>query len=190
MSDILEVIRSRYEELTPDEWDIISEQDWEDIGGGYFAGTNGDIIGPGKKGMGLLLHPTSLPGSNQHEYVSLKGAWHNGKKVYVHRIIAEAFLPNQENKPLARHLNDDPHDNRLQNLAWGDSKDNNDDMWRNGHGYSVPVISTDQNGVEECFESIDSAAKANGVTKGAVVMACRGKTHVCNGKRWRYANKI
>lgn len=56
------------------------------------------------------------------------------RKGYVHRLLAEAFLPNPDNLPVVRHLNDDKRDNRLENLAWGEQQDNVNDMIKNsGH---------------------------------------------------------
>lgn len=49
----------------------------------------------------------------------------------LHRMIAEAFIPNTENLPLVRHLNDVKADNHVRNLAWGTQADNNADAWRN-----------------------------------------------------------
>lgn len=63
----------------------------------------------------------------------------NGKSKlwFVHRLMAIAFLPNPNNLPLVRHLNDIPDDNRIANLAWGTQFDNMHDMIRNsGHFYS------------------------------------------------------
>lgn len=49
-----------------------------------------------------------------------------GKYVYgyLHRLVAMAYIPNPNNYPIVRHLNDNPLDNRLANLAWGTQKDN------------------------------------------------------------------
>lgn len=50
----------------------------------------------------------------------------------VHRLVALAFLPNPENHPIVRHLNDVPNDNRVSNLAWGTYSENQIDRVRNG----------------------------------------------------------
>jgi hypothetical protein len=60
---------------------------------------------------------------------------HSGRSVAVliHRALAEAFIPNTDGLPVVRHLNDNPTDNRLENLAWGTPRDNAADCVRNGH---------------------------------------------------------
>lgn len=52
---------------------------------------------------------------------------------YAHRLIAKAFIDNPNNYPIVRHLNDDPSNNDIENLAWGTQKDNHDDAVLNGH---------------------------------------------------------
>ena len=42
-----------------------------------------------------------------------------------------AYIPNPNNYPIVRHLNDNPLDNRLANLAWGTQKDNVKDSIKN-----------------------------------------------------------
>lgn len=61
----------------------------------------------------------------------------NLKEVYLHRLLAQTFIPNPDNLPLVRHLNDIKDDNRLENLAWGTQLDNQKDSVRNGTAYSL-----------------------------------------------------
>jgi hypothetical protein len=45
----------------------------------------------------------------------------------VHRLVAEAFIPNPNNLPSVLHLDDNPSNNNVDNLRWGTHKDNMND---------------------------------------------------------------
>lgn len=56
----------------------------------------------------------------------------NKKKYNVHRLVAEAFIPNVNNKPFINHINNNPSDNRVENLEWCTAKENISHCIKNG----------------------------------------------------------
>lgn len=48
----------------------------------------------------------------------------NSKNYRIHRLVAEAYLPNPNNYPEVHHINSIRTDNRIENLAWVSKEDN------------------------------------------------------------------
>lgn len=70
---------------------------------------------------------------NKIGHIGLSMRSPNGKnRKYIHQSMAEAFIPNPNNLPLVRHLDDNPFNNQLENLAWGTSLDNTRDCIDHG----------------------------------------------------------
>ena len=55
------------------------------------------------------------------------GFWKEQKKKHfkVHRLVANSFIPNLENKKCVDHINNDRLNNSINNLRWCSSKENN-----------------------------------------------------------------
>lgn len=59
-----------------------------------------------------------------YNFVSMKDDDGNWKCLYVHRLIAEAFLENLNDYPIVMHLDDNPKNNDVKNLKWGTQSEN------------------------------------------------------------------
>lgn len=102
--------------------------------GVYSVNTDGDIISY-KKEKRLKLKGAVLPGRNEGEKtyrvitLSVNGFQYF---LYYHRIVAETFIPNPENKPQVNHKDGNKLNNRMDNLEWVTHKENMRHAWDMG----------------------------------------------------------
>ena len=76
----------------------------------------------------------------------------------IHRLIAEAFIPNPENKPTVDHKNGNRLDNSIENLRWATYSEQNSRFNTIGIR-SERVIVTHENGTTMEFERITDVAE-------------------------------
>ena len=63
--------------------------------------------------------------TNKWGYLQVLLSKNNKQKLcLIHRLVAEVFIPNPENKPHIDHINTDKKDNRVENLRWATRSEN------------------------------------------------------------------
>jgi hypothetical protein len=114
---------------------------WKKVPGyEYEASTDGGIRAC-KTGCILRQHVQKKVNGRKSPYVGAGyyrvelGYGAGGKKFNVHRLVLEAFVGPRPPGKQCRHINGDSLDNRLENLAWGTSKEDRDDRLRTRPDY-------------------------------------------------------
>ena len=164
------------------------EDGWRDgvgyssLGNAYCITSDGEVISLLKNEPRIMKTYANQHG---HRYVDIRAD--GGKSKYsVHRLVAQAFVPNGDGCPIARHLNDIPDDNDYENLAWGTAKDNRNDCVRNGHDYHKGVY-CHENG--KTYRSGADAARDLDISRAAVSKCCNGISEFANGYHLCYASE-
>ena len=156
--------------------------EWRDIEGFdmYEVNAQGQV-----RRKAQILKPGAIP--TGHLTVGLCRGKGKPKSMYVHRLVALAFLENRESKRVVNHKNGNPKDNRLENLEWATHSENNTHAYQsNGRcaANELKVAAVDDGGeIVMSFRSGSEAARMMNVTTNSILSAInrRGK---CKGYRW------
>lgn len=128
------------------------------------------------------------------------------RSIFLHRLVALAFIPNQENKPQINHINANKEDNSVQNLEWVTNQENHNHKLKNGlnaslkgkdcwlygktgkqHPCSKKVAQKDLNGnLVKIFESVSEAANSLNVHYSGISKCCNGHKKTAFGYKWEF----
>lgn len=122
------------------------------------------------------------------------------KKCFIHRLVAQQFIPNPFNLPEVNHLNGDRADSNVENLEWCTTSENIIHSFKylgrkatvvrgDNSSLSKVVLQFDHDGkiISEYFSATE-AARVNKYTRSRISECCLGKHPSAYGFIWRYKN--
>lgn len=141
-------------------------------------GTTGGILAPlvmSKGYLGVRLYKNKV-----------------GKTYKIHRLVAQAFIPNPDNKPQVNHKSEQKWLNSVDNLEWATAKENNNWGTRNqrvsckNNWNSKPVKQLSLDGTLIAIWPSASEAERNGFIQSKISACCQGKSKTHRGYLWVY----
>lgn len=139
-------------------------------------GTTGRILKPAKVRKGYLQVLLCKDGTEK---------WHK-----VHRLVAQAFIPNPNNYPCVNHRDENPENNCVDNLEWCDYS------YNNTYGTRIkkilakttkPILQIDSCGnIIKEWSSNREVCRVLGYNTGSLSMCCNGKRKTAYGFFWKY----
>ena len=104
----------------------------------------------------------------------------------IHRLVAEAFIPNPDNKQQVNHIDEDKTNNMVSNLEWSTSKENTNHGTRNKR-VSIPIIATNiKTGESTEFYGARECARQLDLNCGNITKVLKGRLKQTGGYTFKY----
>lgn len=140
--------------------------------------------------------------NNKNGYVRVELSNGNKKKYLVHRLVAQAFIQNNENKKYVNHINRIKNDNRVENLEWATASENikysynilakykNNNLIKTKQYKPVVQIDVSKDKIVAVFNSVNEAHRISGVHNYEIIKMCRGERSFYGEYAFKYLNDI
>lgn len=151
------------------------------------------------KGKSIVNEKYLTPHTNAFGYLTINLSKRSKTKSYlIHRLVAQAFIPNPENKPEVDHINTIRDDNNVKNLRWVTRQENNSNPLRRKKysrcrkGYrnsnAMAVIKIEPNGKRTCYQTLTEGAHKNNVSPSTISYYIHGIRKPASGDKWIFSN--
>lgn len=131
------------------------------------------------------------PKKNRYGYLYVI-LYTDGNKVTksIHRLVAEAFVPNPENKPEVNHIDEDKENNVAENLEWVTHRENinhGTGIRRMAETKGKVVVQYTIDGVFIAeYNSLAEVERVTGIDHSSISKVCQGKLKTAGGYIWLY----
>lgn len=102
------------------------------------------------------------------------------QKFSVHRLVAQAFIPNPNGLPEVNHKDENPLNNSVENLEWCDRRYNME------YSKAKGIEQIKDGSVVARFKSIVRASEFTGIKRTCINNALKGWAKTAGGYEWRY----
>jgi hypothetical protein len=102
----------------------------------------------------------------------------------IHRLVADNFIPNLENKPEVNHINGDKTDNRAVNLEWCTKNENMQHAYKNGLLKYCKKVICIETGIT--YNSIKEAGQKTKINNNDICQCCKGRKKTAGNYHWKY----
>lgn len=106
----------------------------------------------------------------------------------VHRLVAQAFIPNPNNYEQVNHIDGNKENNNVNNLEWCSCKNNMEHAWQNGLYKGRKVAQYKDGKLIAIYDNVVQATRTLGYKNVGqnIVKVALGKRKSAYGYQWKY----